>query len=321
LDVPFRFGGDPTTQKDSMHAAVRAAGLALGCLASAQVGAPPRPCSCPHSCSAPRQRRANPRAASRPLHDCVLARLRRSAAASNALCGIEGVHICVHACKHVAASDRRRGDRWQAFTPGAFHRPALAASTRSFSAMPLAPRRAQVDVTCARAPFCSPPRACARVPRCPPLSGPHTHSRATLVFQPAVARRNAASTRMDLLAPAQIYDAVAEAGLLSTRSSPRACPPRDGRSVARGRDPAPPRTTPVSHSPRGAVPHPRSARDRREQGQDVDLQDLLPRHSRRMLHCLRFVPRHDRWRRLPGLGRCRQPRYARLLSSNLVAYL
>jgi len=60
----------------------------------------------------------------------------------------------------------------QAFTPGAFHRPALAASTRSFSAMPLAPRRAQ----------------------------------------PAVARRNAASTRMDLLAPAQIYDAVAEAG-------------------------------------------------------------------------------------------------------------
>jgi len=30
--------------------------------------------------------------------------------------------------------------------------------------------------------------------------------------QPAVARRNAASTRMDLLAPAQIYDAVAEAG-------------------------------------------------------------------------------------------------------------
>ena len=42
---------------------------------------------------------------------------------------------------------------WQAFSPsmgGAFHRPALTASTRAFSAMPLAPRRAQVSASALR---------------------------------------------------------------------------------------------------------------------------------------------------------------------------
>ena len=89
---------------------------------------------------------------------------------------------------------------------GAFHRPALAASTRAFSAMPLAPR-AQVSASAPRhgAAFCVCGASRRRVT---------SHSYAG-VPQAARTQRNAAATRMDLLAPAQIYEAVAEAGTTS----------------------------------------------------------------------------------------------------------